>query len=57
MYSTIGRGDGALLGLLDLPAALKLMKSYFSTRAQRFQIDHVLSDFANIMHMFLNALF
>ena len=29
--------------------ALKLIKSYFSNRNQRVQIDNVLSDFANII--------
>ena len=29
--------------------ALKLIKSYFSNRTQRVQIDNVLSDFANIV--------
>ena len=29
--------------------ALKLIKSCFSIRTQRVQIDHVLSDFANII--------
>ena len=29
--------------------ALKLIKSYFSNRTQRVQIDDVLSDFANIL--------
>ena len=29
--------------------ALTLIKSYFSNRTQRVQIDYVLSDFANIM--------
>ena len=29
--------------------ALKLIKSYFSNRTQRVQIDSVLSDFANII--------
>ena len=29
--------------------ALKLIKSYFSIRTQRVQIDDVLSDFANII--------
>ena len=29
--------------------ALKLIKSYFSNRTQRVQIDDVLSDFANTM--------
>ena len=29
--------------------ALKLIKSYFSNRTQRVQIDNVFSDFANII--------
>ena len=72
VYNDIGRGNGAMLVLLDLSAAfdtidhdylfcilekyvricgnaLKLIKSYFSNRTQRVQIDNVLSDFANIM--------
>ena len=72
MVTTIGRGNGAMLVLLDLLAtfdtidhfnllsilekhvgicgnALKLIKSYFSNRTQRVQIDDVLSDFANII--------
>ena len=72
IVTTIGRGNGAMLELLDLPAAfdtidhdnlfcilekyvgicgnaLKLMKSYFSNRTQRVQVDNVLSDFANII--------
>ena len=68
--TTIGRGNGAMLVLLDLSAAfdtidhdnlfcilvkyvgicgLKRIKSYFSNRTQRVQIDDVLSDFANII--------
>ena len=69
---TIGRGNGAMLVLLDLSSdfdtidhdnlfcileknvkvcgnPLKLIKSYFSNRTQRVQIDNVLSDFANII--------
>ena len=72
IVTTIGRGNGAMLVLLDLSAAfdtidrdslfcilekyvgicgnaLKLIKSYFSIRTQRVQIDNVLSDFANII--------
>ena len=72
IITTIGRGNGAMLVLLDLSAAfdtidhdnlfcilekyvgicgnaLKLIKSYFSNRTQRVQIDNVLSDFANII--------
>ena len=72
IVTTIGRGYGAMLVLLDLSAAfdtidhdkffcilekyvgicgnaLKLIKSYFSNRTQRVQIDDVLSDFANII--------
>ena len=37
--------------------ALKLIKSYFSKRAQRVQIDNVLSDFANICVVFPKAQF
>ena len=72
IVTTIGRGNGAMLVLLDLSAAfdtidhvnlfcilekyvgicgnaLKLIKSYFSNRTLRVQIDNVLSDFANII--------
>ena len=72
IVTTIGRGNGAMVVLLDLSAAfdtidhdhlfcvlekyvgicgnaLKLIKSYFSNRTQRVQIDNVLSDFANII--------
>ena len=72
IVTTIGRGNGAMLVLLDLSAAfdtidhdnlfcilekyvgicgnaLQLIKSYFSNRTQRVQIDNVLSDFANII--------
>ena len=72
IVTTIGRGNGDMLVLLDLSAAfdtidhdnlfciiekyvgirgnaLKLIKSYFSNRTQRVQIDDVLSDFANII--------
>ena len=72
IVTAIGRGNGAMLVLLDLSAAfdtidhdnlfcilekyvgicgnaLNLIKSYFSNRTQRVQIDNVLSDFANIM--------
>ena len=74
IVTTIGKGNGAMLVLLDLSAAfdtidhdidnlfcilekyvgirgnaLKLIKSYFSNRTQRVQIDDVLSDFANII--------
>ena len=71
IVTTIGRGNGAMLVLLDLSTAfdnidhdnlffilekdvgicgnaLKLIKSYFSNRTQRVQID-VLSDYANII--------
>ena len=70
--TTIGRGNDAVLFLLDLSAAfdtidhdnlfcilekyvgycgnaLKLIRSYFSNRTQRVQIDDVLSDFANVI--------
>ena len=72
IVTTIGRGNGAMLVLLDLSAAfdtidndnlfcilekyvgicgnaLKLIKSYFSNRTQRVQIDNALSDFTNII--------
>ena len=72
IVTTIGRGNGAMLVLLDLSAAfdtidhdnffcilekyvgirgnaLKLIKSYFSNRTQRVQIDDVLSDFVNFI--------
>ena len=77
IVTTIGRGNGAMLVLLDLSAALdtndhdnlfcilekyveicgnalKLIKSYFSNRTQRVQIDNVLSDFANIILRYHN---
>ena len=52
--STIRKGNGNLLVLLDLSAAfegnaLKLSMSYFSDRTQRVQIDGILSEFANIV--------
>ena len=73
IVTTIGRGNSAMLVLLDLSAAfdtidqdnlfcilekyvgvggndLKLIKSYFSNRTQRVQIDDVLFDFANIIN-------
>ena len=72
IVTTIGRGNRAMLVLLDLSAAfdtidhdnliciiekyvgicgdaLKLIKSYFSNRTQRVQINNVLSDFSNII--------
>ena len=72
IVTTIGRGNGAMLVLLDLSAAfdtiyhdhlfcilekyvgicenaLKQIKSYFSNRTQRVQIDDVLLDVANII--------
>ena len=74
IVTTIGRGNGAMLVLLDLSQsaafdtidhdnlfcilekyvgicgnALKLIKSYFSNRTPRVQIDNVLSGFANII--------
>ena len=36
--------------------AEKLIKSYFSNRTQRVQIDNVLSDFANIIYSVPQAL-
>ena len=72
IVTTIGRGNGDVLVLLDLSAAfdtvdpynqfcilekyvevcgnaLKLIKSHFSNRTQRIQIDDVLSDFPHII--------
>ena len=72
IVTIIGRGNGAMLVLLDLSAAfdtidhdnlfcilekyvgicgnaIKLIKSKFSNRTQRVQIDDVFSDFANII--------
>ena len=69
IVTTIGRGNGAMLVLLDLSATFDsidhdnlfcilgkylgicghLIKSYFSNRTQRVQINDVLSDFANII--------
>ena len=78
--TTIGRGNGAMLVLLNLPAvfdtidhdnlfcilekyvgiwgnALKLIKSYFSNRAQRVQIDDVLSDLLILFVVFIRDRF
>ena len=72
IVTTIGKGNGAFLVLLDLSAAfdtidhdnlfymleryvgirgnaLRLIKSYFSGRSQRVQIDGILSDIASIV--------
>ena len=72
IVTTVGKGNGAMLVLLDLSAAfdtidhvilfeilvkyvgfrgkaLDLIKSYFSDRTQRVQIDGILSEFAEIV--------
>ena len=61
-YSSTKTVGGLLIVLFTIPRiyvlekyvgicgnALKLIKSYFSNRTQRVQIDDVLSDFANII--------
>ena len=70
--TTVGKGNGSFLVLLDLSAAfdsidhdnlfyilekyvgiggsaLRLIRSYFSDRTQRVQIDGILSDFASLL--------
>ena len=72
IVTTIGKGNGSFLVLLDLSAAfdtidhdnlfyilekyvgiggstLRLIRSYFSDRTQRVQIDGILSDFASLL--------
>ena len=72
IVTTVGKGNGAMLVLLDLSAAfdtidhvilfeillkyvgfrgkaLDLIKSYYSDRTQRVQIDGILSEFAEIV--------
>ena len=72
IVTTVGKGNGSFLVLLDLSAAfdtidhdnlfyilekyvgiggsaLRLIRSYFSDRTQRVQIDGVLSDFASLL--------
>ena len=72
IVTTVGKGNGAMLVLLDFSAAfdtidhviifeilvkyvgfrgkaLDLIKSYFSDRTQRVQIDGILSEFAEIV--------
>ena len=70
--TTVGKGNGLFLVLLDLSAAfdtidhdnlfyilekyvgigdsaLRLIRSYFSDRTQRVQIDGIMSDFASLL--------
>ena len=74
IVTTVGKGNGSFLVLLDLSAAfdtidhdnhnvfyilvkyvgiggsaLRLIRSYFSDRTQRVQIDGILSDFASLL--------
>ena len=72
IVTTVGKGNGSFLGLLDLSAAfdtidhdnlfyilekyvgiggsaLRLIRSYFSDRTQRVQIDGIMSDFASLL--------
>ena len=72
IVTTVGKGNGSFVVLLDLSAAfdtidhdnlfyilekyvgidgsaLRLIRSYFSDRIQRVQIDGILSDFASLL--------
>ena len=72
IVTTVGKGNGSFLVLLDLTAAfdtidhdnlfytlekyvgiggsaLRLIRSYFSGRTQKVQIDGILSDFASLL--------
>ena len=72
IVTTVGKGNGSFLVLLDLSAAfdtidhdnlfyilekyvgigssaLRLIRSYFSDRTQRVQIDGIMSDFAKFV--------
>ena len=72
IVTTVGKGNGSFLVLLDLSAAfdtinqdnlfyilekyggiggsaLRLIRSYFSDRTQRIQIDGIMSDFASLL--------
>ena len=72
IVTTVGKGNGSFLVLLDLSAAfdtidhdnlfyilekyvgiggsaLRLIRSYFSDRTQRVQIDGIMSDFASLL--------
>ena len=69
IVTTVGKGNGSFLFLLDLSAAfdhdnlfyilkkyvgiggsaLRLIRSYFSDRTQRVQIDGILSDFVSLL--------
>ena len=76
IVTTVGKGNGSFLVLLDLSAAfdtidhdnlfyilekyvgigssaLGLIRSYFSDRTQRVQIDGIMSDFAKSAHIIL----
>ena len=73
IVTTVGKGNGSFLVLLDLSAAfdkidhdhlfyilekyvriggsaLRLIRSYFTDRTQRVQIDDILSDFASLLY-------
>ena len=73
IVTTVGKGNGSFLVLLDLSAAfdtidhdnlfyilekyvgiggstLRLIRSYFSHRTQRVQIDGIMSDFASLLY-------
>ena len=69
IVTTVGKGNGSFLVLLDLSAAFdhdnlfyilekyvgiggsaqRLIRSYFSDRTQRVQIDGIMSDFASLL--------
>ena len=72
IVTTVGKGNGSFLVLLDLSAAfdtidhdnlfyilekyvgiggsaLRLIRSYFSDRTQRVQIDSIMPDFASLL--------
>ena len=69
IVTTVGKGNGSFLVLMDLSAAfdhdnlfyilekyvgiggsaLRLIRSYFSDRTQRVQIDGIMSDFASLL--------